>query len=156
MKFIRKAGDLPVNLSWMFYFWKMGKAKDINIKRLFIFFFSTLIYALSQMLFSIILMKEDLWNNFPTQLSAHYLVIFAMYISDYGLLIFLNKYIPYSRNIPFRILADLTGLTLICLVLLSVFNYLIYEVLLIPKEGLPAFPVKFAINSHVSCIGAGN
>ncbi|MEH6304293.1 sensor histidine kinase [Olivibacter sp. CPCC 100613] len=123
---------------------KMSKAKGINIKKMFIFFCSSLIYALCQMLFSIILMKEDLWNNFHIQLSAHYVVIFTMCIADYGLLVFLNKYLPYSKNILLRILADLTGLTVICLVLLWLFNYLIYDVFLIPEEGLPSFSVKFA------------
>lgn len=122
----------------------MIQFRKINLRNLLIFFFSTLIYALCQMLFSIILMKEDLLNNFHIQLSAHYIVIFTMCLADYGLLLFLNKYLPYSKNILLRILAELTGLTLICLVLLGVFNYLIYDVFLIPREGLPSFSVKFA------------
>lgn len=122
----------------------MIQFRKINLRNLLIFFFSTLIYALCQMLFSIILMKEDLWNNFHIQLSAHYIVIFIMCLVDYGLLLFLNKYLPYSKNILSRILAELTGLTLICFVLLAVFNYLIYNVFLIPREGLPTFSVKFA------------
>lgn len=101
----------------------MVRIGKINAKRPVIFFFSTLIYALCQMLFSIILMKEDLWNNFPIQLSAHYVVIFAMCIADYGLLIFLNKYLPYSKNIFLRIVADTAGIALICLVLLWMFNF---------------------------------
>lgn len=122
----------------------MVQFRKIDIKNLLIFFFSTLIYALCQMLFSIILMKEDLWNNFHIQLSAHYIVIFTMCLADYGLLLFLNKYLPYSKNILLRILAGLTGLTIICLLLLGIFNYLIYDVFLIPREGLPSFSVKFA------------
>lgn len=118
--------------------------RKIDIKNLLIFFFSTLVYALCQMLFSIILMKEDLWDNFHIQLSAHYIVIFTMCLADYGLLLFLNKYLPYSKNILLRILAGLTGLTIICLLLLGIFNYLIYDVFLIPREGLPSFSVKFA------------
>lgn len=74
----------------------MIRIKRINIKRLLIFLCSTLIYALCQMLFSIVVMKEDLWRNFHIQLSAHYVVIFAMCMADYGLLILLNKYLPYS------------------------------------------------------------
>jgi sensor histidine kinase YesM len=115
-----------------------------GIKNLFIFFFSTLIYALCQMLFSIILMKEDLWTNFHIQLSAHYTVILAMCIADYGLLIFLNRYLPYSKNILLRIVAGLIGLALVCLVLLGLFNYLIYDILQISRNGMPSFLVKFA------------
>lgn len=118
--------------------------RKTNVKNLVIFFFSTLIYALCQMLFSIIIMKEDLWRNFHIQLSAHYIVIFTMCLADYGLLLLLNKYLPYSKNILLRILAGLIGLTVICLVLLGIFNYLIYDLLLIPRQGLPSFAVKFA------------
>lgn len=67
-----------------------------------------------------------------------------MCLADYGLLLLLNKYLPYSKNILLRILAGLTGLTVICMVLLGIFNYLIYDVLLILREGLPPFSVKFA------------
>ncbi len=122
----------------------MIRIKNINIKRLTIFFFSTLVYALCQMLFTIVLMKEDLWRNFHIQLSAHYVVIFAMCIADYTLLRFLNKNLPYSKNIFLRIMADIAGITLICLILLWVFNFLIYDVFRIPQEGLPPFHVKFA------------
>jgi len=122
----------------------MVQIRKINAKRLVIFFFSTLIYALCQMLFSIILMNEDLWRNFHIQLSAHYVVIFAMCIADYRLLIFLNKYLPYSKNIFLRIVADIAGITLICLILLWIFNFFIYDVFLIPEDGLPPFLVKFA------------
>ena len=114
------------------------------VNKLFIFFIASLIYALCQMLFSIILMGEDLWKNFHVQLSAHYVMIFTMCIADYGLLLVLNKYLPYSKNIFSRVLADIAGITGICLILLWVFNYMIYEVLLIPEEGLPPFSVKFA------------
>lgn len=96
------------------------------------------------MLFSIVLMKEDLWKNFHIQLSAHYIVIFAMCIADYGLLLFLNKYLPYSKNILYRIVADIVGITLISLMLLWIFNFLIYDVFLIAKEGMPPFLIKFA------------
>lgn len=122
----------------------MVQIKKLNIKRLFIFFFSTLIYALCQLLFSIILMKEDLWRDFHIQLSAHYIVIFTMCIADYGLLLFLNKYLPYSKNIFYRIVADIAGITLISLILLWLFNFLIYNVFLVPNEGMPPFLVKFA------------
>ncbi|MDQ0967697.1 two-component system LytT family sensor kinase [Flavobacterium sp. W4I14] len=122
----------------------MARIKKTDIKRFLIFFISTLIYALCQMLFSIILMKEDLWRNFHIQLSAHYVVIFTMCIADYGLLLFLNKHLPYSKNILYRVVADIAGITLICLGLLWMFNYLIYNVLLIPEKGLPPFSVKFA------------
>lgn len=122
----------------------MVQIKKTDIKNLLIFFFSTLIYALCQMLFSIILMKEDLWNNFHIQLLSHYMVIVIMCIADYHLLRFLNKHLPYSKNILYRILADITGLIVICLIILLIFNYLIYDVLLISQEGLPSFLVKFA------------
>src|SRR5690606_20242493 len=122
----------------------MAQVRKVNIKRLVIFFSSTLIYALCQMLFSIILMKEDLWNNFHIQLSAHYIVIIAMCIADYYLLVFLSKYLPYAKHIFLRIVADIIGIALICLILLWIFNFFIYDVFLIPEEGLPPFLVKFA------------
>lgn len=122
----------------------MLRTTQLNIKNLLVFFFSTLIYALCQMLFSIILMKEDLWNNFHIQLSAHYIVVFTMCIVNYRLLLFLNKYLPYSKNILYRIMADFAGVTAICLVLLWTFNYLIYDVFLISGEGKPTFIIKFA------------
>jgi LytS/YehU family sensor histidine kinase len=68
-----------------------------------------------------------------------------MCLADYGLLLLLNKYLPYSKSILLRILAGLTGLTVICLVLFGIFNYLIYDVFLVPREGLPPFSVKFAL-----------
>ncbi|WP_256013003.1 sensor histidine kinase [Desertivirga xinjiangensis] len=89
-------------------------------------------------------MKEDLWSNFHVQLSAHYAVIFTMCIADYQLLLFLNKYLPYSRNIFYRIMAGIAGIIVICLILLWFFNYIIYNVLNISKEGMPPFLVKFA------------
>ncbi|MBD1426160.1 sensor histidine kinase [Sphingobacterium arenae] len=116
--------------------------RKINI--LLIFFSSSLVYALCQMLFSIIVMKEDLWKNFHIQLSAHYVVILAMCMADYGLLLLLNKYLPYAKNIFLRVMADIAGITVICLILLWIFNLLIYDVFLIPQEGLPPFLVKFA------------
>ena len=97
-----------------------------------------------QMFFSIILMGEDLLHNFHIQLSVHFIVILTMCLADYVLLYFLNKYLPYSKNILLRIMADLTGLIVICLILLSAFNYMIYDVLFIPKEGLPSFLIKFS------------
>src|SRR5690606_20600192 len=122
----------------------MIQFKKIGIRDLLIFFSSTLIYALCQMLFSIILMKEDLWNNFHIQLFSHYLVIVTMCIADFLLLKFLNMHLPYSKNILYRIMADVTGLVIICLIILYLFNYVIYDVLLISEEGLPSFLVKFA------------
>lgn len=89
-------------------------------------------------------MKDDLWNKFHIQLSAHYIVIFTMCLADHRLLVILNKHLPYSKNILFRILAELAGLIIICLVLLWIFNFLIYNVFLIPQEGLPSFLIKFA------------
>lgn len=122
----------------------MVQNRKKNIKYTLIFLFATLLYALCQMLFSIILMGEDLWNNFLIQLLSHYIVILSMCIGDYVLLLFLNKYLPYSQKVLFRILADLVGVSLICLIVLGMFNYLIYDVLLISKDGLPSFLVKFA------------
>jgi len=116
----------------------------INTKNLLIFFFATLIYALCQMLFSNMIMGKRLWDDFFYQLSIHYSVIFTMSLTDYILLLFLNKYIPYSKNVLIRIAADFIGVTIICLILLSIFNYLIYNIFLIPKEGLPPFTIKFA------------
>lgn len=123
----------------------MVHKKRYNVKHLLIFLFSTLLYALCQMLLSNILMEDDLWSHFHIQLSAHYVVVFTMCAADYRLLLFLNKYLPYSKNISYRIVADLTGLIVICLVLLLVFNFLIYNVFLIPEEGLPSFLTKFAL-----------
>ncbi|MDR7131500.1 sensor histidine kinase YesM [Algoriphagus sp. 4150] len=89
-------------------------------------------------------MKEDLWKNFHIQLSAHYVVILAMCMADYGLLLLLNKHLPYSKNIFLRIMADIVGISAICLILLWIFNFFIYNVFLVPEEGLPPFIVKFA------------
>lgn len=123
----------------------MVLTKGFNVKHILIFFFSTLLYALCQMLFSNMLMKEELWSRFHIQFSAHYLVVLTMCIADYALLLFLNKYLPYSKSIFYRILAGTLGLIVICFILLALFNYFIYKVLLIPEEGLPSFPVKFAL-----------
>lgn len=122
----------------------MVHIKKTGLRSLPIFFFSTVIYALCQMLFSIILMKEDLWHNFHIQLLSHYMIIATMCASDYFLLKFLNKHLPYSKNVLYRIIADIIGLIVICLIILWTFNYVIYDVLLISEEGLPSFPVKFA------------
>jgi LytS/YehU family sensor histidine kinase len=67
-----------------------------------------------------------------------------MCLADYVLLLFLNKYLPYSKNVFLRIIADFVGVIVICLIVLGMFNYLIYDVLLISKDELPSFLVKFA------------
>jgi len=89
-------------------------------------------------------MKEDLWNNFHVQLSAHYIVILTMCLADYGLLLILNKFLPYSKNVFYRVVADIVGITVVSLLLLWAFNYLIYDILLVSTEGMPSFLVKFA------------
>lgn len=122
----------------------MVQTRKINTKRLIIFFTSTLVYALCQMLFSIILRVEDSWKDFHIQLWAHYVIIIIMCIADYILLRFLNKFLPYSKNIFFRILADIIGITLISLILSWLFNILIYDVLLVPHKEMLPFLVKFA------------
>ena len=122
----------------------MIKNRKINIKHALIFLFATLLYALCQMLFSTILMEEDPSNDFFSQLASHYVVIITMCVGDYMLLLFLNKYLPYSKSIPLRIVADAIGVSLVCLIAMGLFNYLIYDVLLISKDGLPSFLVKFA------------
>lgn len=122
----------------------MIKNRKINIKHALIFLFATLLYALCQMLFSTILMEEDPSNDFFSQLASHYVVIITMCVGDYMLLLFLNKYLPYSKSIPLRIVADVIGVSLVCLIAMGLFNYLIYDVLLISKDGLPSFLVKFA------------
>lgn len=123
----------------------MREIKGYNVRHSLIFFFSSLLYAFCQMLLSNIVMEEDLWKKFPIQLTAHYIVVFAMCVADYRLLVFLNKHIPYSRHLLSRIIADLTGLVLICLMLLGVFDFIIYHVLSISKEGMPSFTTKFAL-----------
>ncbi|MDR1202399.1 MAG: histidine kinase [Tannerellaceae bacterium] len=121
----------------------MNRIKKPNIKYAIIFLFATLLYALCQMLFSTILMGEDPSNNFFSQLASHYVVILTMCVGDYILLLFLNKYLPYSKSILLRIIADVIGVSLICLIILGAFNYLIYDILLISKDGMPSFLVKF-------------
>ena len=116
-----------------------------NVKHIFIFIFSSLLYALCQMLLSNIVMQDDLWEKFAVQLTAHYVVVLTMCVADYSLLLFLNKHVPHSKNILYRIIADLVGLTLICLVLLWVFDFMIYNILLVPSMGLPPFATKFAL-----------
>lgn len=98
------------------------------------------------MLFSVIIMGEEneLWSNFHIQLLSHYIVIFAMCIADYILLLFLNKYLPYSKSVLYRIMADFIGVSVICLVILWMFNYLICDILLISKEEMPSFLIRFA------------
>lgn len=123
----------------------MVLTKGYYVKHILIFFFSTLLYALCQMLFSSMLMKEELWSRFHIQFSAHYLVVLTMCIADYVLLLFLNRYLSYSKSIFYRILAGVLGQIVICIILLALFNYFIYKILLIPEEGLPSFPVKFAL-----------
>ena len=116
-----------------------------NVKHIFIFIFSSLLYALCQMLLSNIVMQDDLWKKFAVQLTAHYVVVVTMCVADYNLLLFLNKHIPYSKNVLYRIIADLVGLTLICFALLWVFDLMIYKILLVPAAGLPPFATKFAL-----------
>lgn len=96
------------------------------------------------MLFSNILLKENLWSNFHIQLLAHYAVVITMCLADYRLVLLLNKHLPYAKNIFLRVLAELLGLVIICIGLLWVFNFMIYDVLHIPEAGLPSFLIKFA------------
>ncbi|ACT92059.1 sensor histidine kinase [Dyadobacter fermentans] len=116
-----------------------------NVKHVFIFIFSSLLYALCQMLLSNIVMQDDLWGKFAVQLTAHYVVVLTMCVADYNLLLFLNKHIPYSKNVSYRIMADMVGLTLISLALLWVFDWMIYKILHVPPTGLPPFATKFAL-----------
>lgn len=97
------------------------------------------------MLLSNIVMQDDLWGKFAVQLTAHYVVVLTMCVADYNLLLLLNKYLPHSRNILYRTLADLVGLTLISLTLLWFFDLMIYNVLSVPPAGLPPFATKFAL-----------
>lgn len=122
----------------------MATVKQYRVKNLLIFLFSTLTYALCQMLFSNIILKENLWNNFHIQLLAHYAVVLTMCIADYRLVLVLNKFLPYAKNIVLRILAELAGIVVICLGLLLVFNFMIHDVLHVPEAGLPSFLIKFA------------
>lgn len=117
--------------------------KRINFKHALIFLFATLLYALCQMLFSAILTQDDVWENFLFQLSSHYGVIIIMCMADGLLLLFLNKYLPYSKNVLFRILADILGISLICIIVLGMFNYLIYDILLISNDESPSFLFMF-------------
>lgn len=116
-----------------------------NFKHIFIFIFSSLVYALCQMLLSNIVMQDDLWRKFAVQLTAHYVVVVVMCGADYNLLLFLNKHFPYSKNVLYRIIADLVGLTLICFALLWIFDLMLYKILLISAAGLPPFRTKFAL-----------
>ncbi|EKF54552.1 signal transduction histidine kinase LytS [Galbibacter marinus] len=122
----------------------MSSSKHFSLKNLLIFFLSTLTYALCQMLFSSILLKENVWSNLDVQILAHYLVVITLCMADFRLVMFLNKHLPFAKNIFLRVFAELIGLVLICLVLLWVFNFMIYDVLLVPETGLPSFLIKFA------------
>lgn len=122
----------------------MAVMKQQKIKNLLIFLFSTLTYALCQMMFSNIILKDSLWNNFLIQLIAHYAVVLTMCIGDYRLVLVLNKFLPYTKNILLRIVAELSGVVLICLTVLLIFNFMIYDVLQVPEAGLPSFIIKFA------------
>lgn len=123
----------------------VSQISGFNVKHVFIFIFSSLLYALCQMLLSNIVMQENLWEKFAVQLTAHYIVVVTMCVADYNLLLFLNKHIPHSKNILYRIIADLAGLTLICLALLWFFDFIIYNILSVPPAGLPPFATKFAL-----------
>ncbi|KAA0992742.1 sensor histidine kinase [Dyadobacter aurulentus] len=123
----------------------MRQVTGLRVNHVFIFIFSSLLYALCQMLLSNIVMEDDLWEKFAVQLTAHYIVVLTMCMADYSLLVFLNKHLPYSKNILFRVIADLAGLILISLTLLWVFDFMIYNILLIPPAGLPSFTTKFAL-----------
>lgn len=122
-----------------------SQISGFNVKHIFIFIFSSLLYALCQMLLSNIVMQDDLWEKFAVQLTAHYVVVLTMCVADYNLLLFLNKHVPHSKNILYRIIADLAGLTLICLALLWVFDFVLYNILLVPPAGLPPLATKFAL-----------
>lgn len=123
----------------------MRQVTGLRVNHVFIFIFSSLLYALCQMLLSNIVMEDDLWEKFAVQLTAHYIVVFTMCMADYNLLVFLNKHLPYSKNILYRVIADLAGLILISLTLLWVFDFIIYKILLVPPAGLPSFTTKFAL-----------
>lgn len=123
----------------------MRRITGLSVNHVFIFIFSSLLYALCQMLLSNIVMEDDLWKKFAVQLTAHYIVVFTMCMADYNLLVFLNKHLPYSKNILYRVIADLAGLILISLTLLWVFDFMIYNILLVPPAGLPSFTTKFAL-----------
>src|SRR5699024_10886885 len=122
----------------------MSNPKQFSLRNLLIFFFSTLIYAVCQMLFSSILWRENLWNNLHIQILSHFTVVITMCLADYRLVLFLNKYLPYAKNIVLRILAEILGIVVICIGLLWIFNFMIYEVLHIPDAGSPSFLIKFA------------
>jgi LytS/YehU family sensor histidine kinase len=68
-----------------------------------------------------------------------------MCLADYRLVLLLNKHLPYAKNIFLRVLAELLGLVVICIGLLWIFNFMIYEVLHISEAGLPSFLIKFAL-----------
>lgn len=138
------------NVNYFFYIFqieglslRMDKLKKSHITHLLIFLSATLLYALCQMLFGSIMIGENLRGDFVGQLFSHYVVIIAMCIADYGLLYLLNRYIPYSRNVLLRILADLIGVSLVSVCVLGLFSFLIYNVMLIPETDSPSFLLKF-------------
>lgn len=97
------------------------------------------------MLLSNIVMEDDLWNHFHIQLFAHFVVIVTMCLADYRLVLFLNRHLPYSKNVLYRIVADLAGLIVISILLLWLFNILIYDMLHVSRDGMPSFLTKFAL-----------
>lgn len=90
-------------------------------------------------------MEDDLWNHFHIQLFAHFVVIVIMCVADYRLVLFLNRHLPYSKNVLYRIVADLAGLIVISILLLWLFNILIYDILHVSRDGMPSFLTKFAL-----------
>ena len=122
----------------------MRSSIQFSLKNLLIFFFSTLTYAVCQMLFSSIILKENLWRNLDIQILAHYAVVITLCIADYRLVLLLNKHLPFARNVFLRVLTELLALVLICLGVLWIFNFMIYQVLHFPEAGLPSFVIKFA------------
>lgn len=107
-------------------------------------FFSLLGYVICQLLLTKIIIQEDLLDDLFLELLSHFAVVLLMFTADYWMLAFFNAHLPYSKNIVFRILADIMGLIIICLVSLKIFDYIIYNLLQLSSEGHPAFPTKFA------------
>lgn len=118
--------------------------KEIDIKKTAIVFFSTFIYVVCQMLLTKIITKEGLLDDLFLEMLSHFAVVLLMCTADYALLVFLNRHLPYSKSILFRVVADLTGLIVICVLALLIFNYTIYDILHLSPEGHPSFLIKFA------------
>ncbi len=120
----------------------MPIAKD-KIRYATIFLVSALIFALFKMVFTKILQGEEIWDGFFHALSVHYIVVLVMCAACYLLIVLLNRYIPYSKSILLRILAELISVAVLCLILFFLFFNFFTRIFGIPEENMSTVTINF-------------